>query len=335
MTADITPKNILNGQQFHNSITTPKGVTIFIRNDFPDHIRSKGRQWADSLEEDIKHAVDSGKKPPSKLSRTEYLSEIDRLARIAEKAISPDFDWNQYLPFTKAGNLPKDRSILVANSKCIYVDAEPSTCDYFSKNTLQLRLVPVYANTEQYLKRRPIPDCMGLVFDSFTNTDKTPPIFDENGIPSHPASIRNSYIKEKDLRPGCVYKSGRTDFLYLGRIKTPIAKDSPFATVSNLYIRYTKTVSKTVEKCTSLTEIFQALADPIDFYTFWEKVSAQTSPRKFTELVCCLLDTSQPVPETIDLAWNDGNTETLLMLTDPNIKPDMYGRVPLNTEKAV
>ncbi len=275
-------------KEFDNQRLLPTGIKILYRDDLPAAIRNFGKLIAGQLPAVEATYAAEGMKSPVKLTPAEYIQETERLAGIAETCLQEGFDWPSVLPLTKAGKLPKERKIPVAISECVSIDANKSTIGYFSGDRLQLMLEPVWEDGW------PVVNVAALVLTDGPISSKTPPIFNRENNMARPVTVRSKYLKDKDVLPGSVYLSGKTEFLFLGRITHPDdnrAVDQMtgrhYSDATYMYVRFTKDVKTAVKDCKTQVELYlavNALADSKGKYMY-ELCNITKSPKKFTELV--------------------------------------------------
>lgn len=259
---------------------------IVMADDMASRARDLARQCEDELQEMIADSDFNGRISPG-----DYISEIERLIGIAEKAVAEETDIFNYLPLTKAGKLPKNKNILIADSRL----ADPAGYGYgggYFPKRLQLRLFPCYASEIDFVYDRKTPGLQRLEIDLCPSAKKQDPVFGLDGnIRKIAPTEKASYLKDRDIIPGRIYaeKSG-SEYLYLGELDLKIDeyrnniciyKDNSPA--RHCYIRMSKPWRDKLSKCASIDDIIRLLAayDPADSYAGIQKCSWREHPRKF------------------------------------------------------
>lgn len=143
-----------------------------------------------------------------------WMAQASRLCGIAESIIQdyPETDVFGFLPLTKAGKFPKGQSILLADSG---ISVRAGAHDPVRR--LQLRLVPAYADVQDFIHGMKLEDVLILRLDVFDGQTLTAPVFGADGRPRKTGRSRNRYLKDADIVPGAVYADAKgTEYLYLG-----------------------------------------------------------------------------------------------------------------------
>lgn len=329
-------------EYFDGTETLPNGAAILFQTNLPDIVREFGRQAAAELPKLSTDYAAIGMSSPVKLSPQEYIQETERLADIAERCIATGFDWMAVLPLTRNGKLPKGRHIVVASSECVAVTANQTTAGYFKAKRLQLMLVPVWSSEMGFIEDDVLPDTVALVLSEGPISTKTSSIFDRGGNATAPTTNRSTYLTNDNVRPGSVYLSGKTQFLYLGRIVHPDGyrhHDERFSCdyfcAYYVYVKFTKAVKEAVKNCTTQEALYNAIAtlaeatgkcmptmcsfvkNPKKFTQFEEKV---TDPAPFGSSGYHEFNVTLPgsAPErTWFVSYNDPNIEDGAYLLKP------------------
>ena len=219
----------------------------------------QGELWAQQLEGDIKAGMYKGKLKPS-----DYITETQRLIQIAEKILlMPDiFD---YIPLTKAGLMPLNRSILLADSKCERLDYNSGT---IHDNRLQLRLTDCYLTPEDIISGKRSNLAKSLEIRFFNDNGNQKPIMDDNGRIIISKVSRPTNCIEVQI-PGRVYrdKSG-VEHLYLGKLQVqtmvmhPAGKqEEPNKSVGHFYIKLTDSLKSRINSTIKdLNTLYRLLA---------------------------------------------------------------------------
>lgn len=243
----------------------------------------------------------------------EYIDQYNHLCRLAERIIDdyPNLDIFQYLPTTKAGNFAKNNHMLLKSSEIHIVYNN----NYFTRSTMQLRLVPTYASEEDWIEDKKQTNVMLLDIQFFNANVNIEPIFDKHDQPRIPEKIK--YIKT--ATPGTVYseKDKNTEYLYVGGLKiqykripnqTNPAEDVngiqnlQFQTINinHAYIRMTKQLHKIAETSKNLGEFllqYMIHKNNPDFISILSSIRQE--PRKFTTEIKKLFD-----PPTDDIIFH-------------------------------
>lgn len=227
-----------------------------------------------------------------------YAKEASRLVDIAERIMKQDgFDLFGVLPLTKSGTFPKNRGILLADSKC----TQTYNDEYFSRKALQLRLEWLYVTDgAKRLLQEPC-DAITLRIDWHDASKKQEPVFDADGNPHTVARARASYLKPESLVPGRVYreKTG-TEWLYLGilpvKSETFFCNDGDYPdrivpsegrtrdmSLGYAHVRWTSKLASAIGRPKDMTDFLLAYTDLVPIWR--EKISLRAHPRKFTEEV--------------------------------------------------
>ncbi len=178
--------------------------------------------------EQIFYESDNIRKNSRTITISEYQKEIDRLVKLALNIINGTLGANiwDYLPYTKTGKFSKTGNVLLATSGITDV----WNSDFFSLKTMDLQLVPVSYDQKTDPSTIKVPEdilkpmsgdgtTLYIELGYYSRNKKAEPIFDENGTPRRIEKTRNSYLKEDEIRPGCVYTDAKgNDFLYLGHL---------------------------------------------------------------------------------------------------------------------
>ena len=230
-----------------------------------------------------------------------YLTAIDRLCDLARTIIGeyPKLDIFSFLPLTKSKDFPKRQSILLADTGI----RNTLNQDYFSQKRLQLRLTPVYASESDWLHDNPMHNALQIEIEEFGSDSRTPAVFDENNVPNAVLKTRNSYLKDKQIRPGCIYKDSKgTEYLYLGFYSMPIRFENKsnearalaeanndrieyeYQIPKHFYVRATGKLRTTAGRYATL----QDFLDAILLQNAAGSMSSRENPRKFVEETGCL-----------------------------------------------
>lgn len=290
-----------------------KDFKIVMDADLPDRIMRHGKDAAAAMAKTgVPDVQLNNRDATCKASANEYLAEATRMSEIAKLIASGQVDLFKYLPYTKSGRLNQARHVVLAESKCKLV---ANAGEWVGVGTLQLRLVPTVKDIDDILAGNKYHDVMAVVFDVWPKTNLTPPVFDANGRPSVPVTAKSGNLRDKDVMPGSVYLSGKTEFLYLGRLMLVHNKFyDGHDFVQHVYVKHTKAVAEVMETVNpqnvvdAYLALFDAL-DPID--KFGSLTSYRETPKKFQSLVKTYIpadDESRlvgPLPEDRDYWWTD------------------------------
>lgn len=258
-------------------------LKILLYNDDIQRWIEQANMYAMQLEEDIKSGMYSGRLQPS-----DYITETNRLLAIANRIIAmPEiFD---YIPLTKAGLMPLNRNILIADSKCEVVRNYDNNA--VSINKLQLRLTDCYLTEEEIRTGKRSNLAKSLEIRMYNITGKQQPVIDEYGRLNIIKTTKpTSYIKDKNI-PGRVYteKSG-TNYLYLGKLSIQMTAlydtgkiDRYNPSVGYFYIRMTEKLKAKIQGIKDMNTLYRVLADMYkEISNGWvTKCSIRENPRKF------------------------------------------------------
>lgn len=295
-----------------NGYVIKKGDLIILIPDVSD-------QEATDLISNIREGLASGEFK-SKMTLNQYQAEVQRLRELMQRIVKdyPDkLDIFDFLPLTKAGKFPVNQNPVIASSKCttaaLYYGGDNGS--YPEKLTVQLRLMPYYADDMAFVRNRPMEDVRIVRLDWFDTLKKRPAVFDETGVPAKPiAQAKTSYLKDADVKPGYVYeeKSG-AQFLCLDGMEFGsrhiFIRDGKQVSYDNsihhrksgyhLYLRWTKKLANAMAgKCdfNSLAHIMSN-NDREDPWTY-AKLSIREAPRKFVKEIGQVIDPSLTHAET-------------------------------------
>lgn len=237
-----------------------------------------------------------------KCTSKDYTDATNKLCELAQDIIDkyPELDIFKYIPLTKDGNFAKGQSILLADSGITNTWNQ----DYFAQKKLQLRLVKSYSSEMDWIKDKPIENTLALEIDEFNAGGKTEPVFDKDGIPHEVVKTRAKYLKDNEIKAGCVYAEQKgTEYLYLGYYsimesyeKTEKRQQTLEKFSSNeikyawqipahYYIRLTKKIRKMAEEHPNLQDFldyYYSINNDKDKY-LTDGMSVRENPRKFVE----------------------------------------------------
>ncbi len=230
-------------------------------------------------------------KSAGKINAKVYESEMSRLLNLAENIMSNTRIF-EYLPLTKDGNFPKNRNILIADTKCIDVTDYGGGC--IGRKKLQLRLIPYYATTNDFVHNIKAENIMQLHIDMYSVSSKQQPIIDDKGLP-HRVDLKpkNKYLSDASIIPGRVYtEPSGTEYLYLGRlcihiVSRVLSNNNTFSrggAKCHFYIRMTNKLKDKLKVIDSMNKLYYTLADMynVDIDSDWlSKCSVRDNPRKF------------------------------------------------------
>lgn len=259
-----------------------------------------------------------------------YLDAAQKLCDIEHRIVTgyPEFNIFDYLPLTKSGDFPAGQSILLADAGLKHaVSTNPG--EYFGSRKLQLRLVPTYANVDDFIHDKKCKNVLIFKVDGFTSTSKTPPVFDKNGNASKPVKPRSKYLSDDEIEPGVIYtEANGSDYLYLGNLIIDsvifidgepdecelsefgfninsiedIAEDMHNDDPAYCYVRMSKKYYAMADKCKSLGEFIQSLitARQTGYSAWTDKLSVREKHRKFTSLKQLLFEDKNIPSDWID-----------------------------------
>ena len=226
----------------------------------------------------------------------DFLDAYDKALEIYEK-----LDLNairSYVPLTKTGFLPKNKSIYIWDSNVRY----PFPERYSGTFTLQIVLYPIPDDLEQGINH-------GELSIVLTSKQKTGiPILDKNGNPQTSTVTRTKYLKQNNVLPGYVYKQKTgPDILYLGQF-TVTQYYNPYHGIAPAADTYSKNNSNAFPKhyvYVKINDVTKALLakskDIPDFLTRYNhyyfqnrqsgacNIRLTTTPKKFTKQLKQLL----------------------------------------------
>lgn len=264
-------------------------------------------QDEDRLLSDINEYVSSGEFK-SRLTPEQWRDEVRRLQAIMASITDgyPEkLNIFQYLPLTKAGKFPENRNILIADSKASTAALYDGGAygSYPSKRNIQLRLMPYYATTMDFIHDSRMADTRVLRLDWNDAVRKQRPVFDENGTPSKPEDERASYLKDTEVRPGFIYeeKSGSQyvclDDMEFGGREIFIDADGNRTSYANgltlrksgmhSYVKWTKKLETALAGRTDFNAFAHAMADgdKTEPWCYGHRISSRCNPRKFVREV--------------------------------------------------
>ena len=281
-------------------MVSKNGLSILLRDDTLTEIKASIRQEA-------KNAKDEAN--DNRIDPDKWQAEADRLCALAERIVMPDggIDLFDYLPLTKAGKFPKNRNIVIAESKCGYgATWSGVTNDYPTAYKLQIRLFPAYANRSDWLAGKTMADTMIMAIGLFDAINKQVPVFDENGTPREIVVTRASYLKDDEIKAGRVYeeKSG-TKYLCLDGLDMIMRYtefDGPDDQVgtyypngfgveqAHVYLRWTDALAKAVGPNAGVIDVIQAMDEKAKGTPLHAKLSQRANPRKFIREITTVFD---------------------------------------------
>ncbi len=280
----------------HDGILELKSPDGALRILYPADIREKITEIGQQLAEHVRAGSYEGEtntKPDT------WISEGARLAGIAGKVTGtdPEIDLFRYLPLTKAGRFPKGRSVLVASTKC---STGGQYDGYVTAQRLQLKLVPCYPDTREWLAGNTVPDAMLLSAGLFDAAKKQAAIFDYDGNASKPDTTPAKYLKDSEVKQGWIYeeKSGTkylcltgadilcTTYVYQDGEK-PRDYESRLGDDRHAYLRWSAALESRLAGNESLANIIADFAarekDSIE--DIFNHLSLRENPRKFVKAV--------------------------------------------------
>lgn len=264
-------------------------------------------QHEDRLLSDIAESIESGELK-SRLTPEQWRDEVRRLQAIMTR-ITADYPEKlnifQYLPLTKTGKFPENRNILIADSKASTAALydEDAYGDYPNKRNIQLRLMPYYATTTDFIRNNRMADTRVLRLDWNDAIRKQQPVFDDNGAPSKPTDKRTSYLKDTEIHPGFIYEEksgyqyvclddmefgGREIFIDSAGNKTSYSRGLTLRkSRKHTYVRWTKKLETALAGRTDFNSFAHAMADgdKTEPWCYGHRMSARLSPRKFVREV--------------------------------------------------
>lgn len=300
----------LTYQTLSNGRTVSNGkLTILVLNDNLADIRTRIKQEAI----DVKNELNDPNIDPDM-----WQAEADKLCGLAERIVSPDsgIDVFDYLPLTKSGNFPKNKNVLIAQSKCKWgATWTGASNDYPEVRNLSIRLVPAYDGLVNWLHNARMNDTMIMRVDLFDAVRKQEPIFDENGIPRKVVVAKAKYLKDSKVKPGRVYeeKSG-TKYLCLDGLDLSFnyihyidendmngtrSKGYSLPRDKHYYIRWTNALAKAIGQNPSANDVIKVLAMKDNGEPIPDRLSQRENPRKFVRKVDTVFDPGTAHPETI------------------------------------
>lgn len=298
--------------QLDNGYAITNGDLVILIPDVSD-------QEATDLISNIREGLASGEFK-SKMTLDQYQAEVQRLRELMQRIVNdyPDkLDIFDFLPLTKSGKFPGNQNPVIASSKCttaaLYYGGDNGS--YPEKLTVQLRLMPYYADDMAFIRNRPMEDVRVIRLDWFDTLKKRPAVFDEMGVPSKPAAqTKTSYLKDTDVKPGYVYeeKSG-TQFLCLDGMEFGArhifihdGKQVSYDTSihykkfdQHLYLRWTKKLADAMAGKHDFNSLAHIMSDNDckDPWTY-AKLSIRENPRKFIKQIGQVIDPNLTRTET-------------------------------------
>ena len=174
----------------------------------------------------------------------EYLAQGKRFFNITKNIFDNYKDeFFDYYPFTTKKEFKKT-SVVIADSGIMNYC---NMCEYTRKASFKLVITP-----EGAFRWNGNYDKFYVSITEDASSDKTPPIFDMDNVPSKPVKVRAKHIDAKELVKGHIYieKPDGTKLVYLGIIED-----------RHCYIRSTKKLDELAKDCTDITDLLKKLLE--------------------------------------------------------------------------
>ncbi len=235
--------------------------------------------------------------------------EALRLYALAETIMEGNTEIFDCLPRKKDGSLPKNQVILVADTS--YKCTDGANYDgIIQSQRIQMRLESVYADCDDYVHGRHIPNVKELCIGWRDTTKKRTPIFDRNGNCHKPDNKKTVYLKNDQIQQGILYEEpSGTQYLCLTGMdvkeetiyhrqdgSTWNGGGYNYSYGINIYLRWSAAIEKRLGEDLSLENILQ---DIITRKHNLDSLSCRTNPRKFTKQVRRIYDPEDVKPATI------------------------------------
>ncbi len=225
----------------------------------------------------------------------------ERLYALAEIIMAGGTDIFTCLPKTKTGTIPKNQTILVADTsyKCTNGAAYDN---YITSRRIQMRLKPVYANRKDYMNGKAVSNIRELCIGWEDSAKKREPIFDRDGHILKIKTEKPVYLKNDQIQQGVLYEepSGTQYLCLTGANVTEKSKSTrPDGSTwegslydlhrysENVYLKWSAAMEKRLGDDASLENI---LRDIIARKHNLEGLSRRNNPRKFVKQVRRIYD---------------------------------------------
>ena len=186
------------------------------------------------------------------VSADEYLSQAKRFLTIATNIFENEQEdfLNDYYPFTQKKELKKV-PVVIADSDIMNYE----NCGYYTKKaSFKLSIEPhnfdlgYFAHSTEEIRN------YSVVISENSSSDKTPPIYDMDNVPSRPVKVKVKYLKEEELQVGHIYieKADGTKLIYIG-LKNSGGYSRYY------YLRYSKKAEVLARECKNIDELLKKI----------------------------------------------------------------------------
>ena len=186
------------------------------------------------------------------VSADEYLSQAKRFLAIATNIFENEQEdfLNNYYPFTQKKELKKV-PVVIADSGIMNYE----NCGYYTKKaSFKLSIEPhnfdlgYFAHSTEEIRN------YSVVISENSSSDKTPPIYDMDNVPSRPVKVKVKYLKEEELQVGHIYieKADGTKLIYIG-LKNSGGYSRYY------YLRYSKKAEVLARECKNIDELLKKI----------------------------------------------------------------------------
>jgi len=182
-----------------------------------------------------------------KVSEDEYLLQAKRLIGITTKIFENEKEkFFNFYPFTQKGEFKKI-PVVIADSGIVNYE---NCGEYTTKSTFKLII-----DSDYYYNKDDESVTYSIRFSDSNSSDKTPPIYDANNIPSRPVKVKVKYLKQEELKVGHIYieKVDGPKYIYIG--SELHSKDCTYYN----YLRHSKKAENLAKECKSIDELLEKL----------------------------------------------------------------------------
>ena len=186
------------------------------------------------------------------VSADEYLSQAKRFLAIATNIFENEQEdfFNNYYPFTQKKELKKV-PVVIADSGIMNYE----NCGYYTKKaSFKLSIEPHNFDLGYFAYSTEEIRNYSVVISENSSSDKTPPIYDMDNVPSRPVKIKVKYLKEEELQVGHIYieKADGTKLIYIG-LKNSGGYSRYY------YLRYSKKAEVLARECKNIDELLKKI----------------------------------------------------------------------------